>query len=425
MEKLPPAHRATVLQATRSEMVPRRGYREGEQQHQKQRQTKNGSNNNNNNNNNNEKKKDKHEIGLRKRNSTGSSTAMQGRTSTGSTTFGATAKALRFVKQLSLSSRQSTPSMRESTYGERSVPESMVAKSGKSLLRGRVKVNEYEFIKELGSGAFATVHLVQKRSGLTRQKFAVKVFNKSILSKKRDFRRVGGRTVVTNELSKVMAEVALMKKLDHPNICRLHEVIDDPSDHKLYLVLEFVKGGEVMNRVDERRYDTKMYRGGVIPETYLRTFSRQLLCGLHYLHDHGVAHRDLKPENVLVQGDGSAVKIADFGVALVEDTLEDMNHAESLDAASQRRSKLSAPSLRTAETAGTYHFLSPEACAGGAYSPFRNDIWSLGVTIFCMAVGWLPSTMTMLRSSLRKFLKTRRSGQRLAYLQDLKRSSVL
>lgn len=101
----------------------------------------------------------------------------------------------------------------------------------------------------------------------------------------------------------IRREVAIMKKLEHPNVVRLVEVIDDPSYRKIYLVQELVAGGPV-------------HRSGAEPlaQERARQLFRGMLSGLEYLHAQHIVHRDIKPENVLVTGDGTA-KITDFGVS--------------------------------------------------------------------------------------------------------------
>lgn len=80
----------------------------------------------------------------------------------------------------------------------------------------------YSIIKHLGSGAFANVQLCRDAS--TTRIVAIKCFNKSLLRRKRTITRVGGRMAVSTALDKVDTEIAIMKKLRHPNVVRLYEV---------------------------------------------------------------------------------------------------------------------------------------------------------------------------------------------------------
>ena len=112
------------------------------------------------------------------------------------------------------------------------------------------EINGYKVIRNLGSGSFATVKLVEKNN----VRFAMKCFNKSILKRKRDFKKENGKMKMSNAMDKVMDEIAVMKKLRHPNIVQLYDVIDDEEEDKLFVVMELVTCGEVME------YDPKKGR---------------------------------------------------------------------------------------------------------------------------------------------------------------------
>jgi [calcium/calmodulin-dependent protein kinase] kinase len=70
----------------------------------------------------------------------------------------------------------------------------------------------------------------------------------------------------------IIQEIAILKKLDHPNIVQLYEVIDDPSCHKLYIVMDFIRNGSILKMLDE----------GPINEILARRFFRDLISGLYY-----------------------------------------------------------------------------------------------------------------------------------------------
>jgi len=118
-------------------------------------------------------------------------------------------------------------------------------------------VNEYRIIDPLGSGSFAEVHLCEKP--VSREKFALKVFNKSKLVRQRSG-TFGPRGLlqVTTAMDQVAEEIAIMKKLEHRNLVSLHEVIDDETSDSLFLVLEYVSGGVCMAWNDwAQRFDAQ------------------------------------------------------------------------------------------------------------------------------------------------------------------------
>jgi serine/threonine protein kinase len=109
----------------------------------------------------------------------------------------------------------------------------------------------------------------------------------------------------------IYREISNMRKLgSHPNVIKLHEVLELIQDSKstLFLVLEVVTGGELFDRIKI---------GCGTTEDMARRYFRQLLSGVGCCHARGVCHRDLKPENLLLAdgSEGAVLKIADFGLS--------------------------------------------------------------------------------------------------------------
>ena len=154
-----------------------------------------------------------------------------------------------------------------------------------------------------------------------------------------------------------------MKKLNHDNLVSLIEVLDDPTEDSLYMVLEYCKKGVIMKvGVDEKAepYD----------DEHCRCWFRDLVLGIEYLHAQGVVHRDIKPDNLLLTDD-DVLKIVDFGVS------------EMFEKASE---------MKTAKSAGSPAFLPPELCVAkhGHISGKAADIWSMGITLHCLRFGRIP-----------------------------------
>ena len=87
-----------------------------------------------------------------------------------------------------------------------------------------------------------------------------------------------------------------MKLLEHPNIVKLYDVIEDPKTGTYYLVLELAAGGELFDYIVAR---------GKLKEREARKFFRQIISGVEYCHSNLVIHRDLKPENLLLDTDNN------------------------------------------------------------------------------------------------------------------------
>ncbi|GAA6037206.1 hypothetical protein JCM8097_008620 [Rhodosporidiobolus ruineniae] len=157
---------------------------------------------------------------------------------------------------------------------------------------------------------------------------------------------------------KVKREVAIMKRLDHPNIVRLKEVIDDAKSKKVFMVLEFMAGGQVVWQDDNKQPTMTV-------DEARRTF-RDVVLGLEYLHYQGIIHRDIKPANLLWTDDHSTVKISDFGVSHVSDALlrcsaDDPARCEGHDDDKALR-----------KTAGSPAFFAPELCHPVEWTPTPN-----------------------------------------------------
>ncbi|KAG0465727.1 hypothetical protein HPP92_019891 [Vanilla planifolia] len=214
---------------------------------------------------------------------------------------------------------------------------------------GQKTINEYVKECHIGRGSYGKVILYQKITD--GKKYALKAFYKSRLSKIRV-------TAFETAWTDVLREVSIMKTIEHPNIINLIEVIDDPDSDRFYMVLEYVEGKWIC--------DTSGSCGGIGEDTSRRRL-RDIISGLIYLHAHGVVHGDIKPENLLVTKNG-VVKIGDFSIS---HTFEDDNDL-------------------LWRSPGTPVFTAPECCIGLTYHGKTADVWAVGVTLYCMVLGYCP-----------------------------------
>ncbi|XP_067621603.1 uncharacterized protein [Eurosta solidaginis] len=147
-------------------------------------------------------------------------------------------------------------------------------------------MNRYITLTQLGDGTYGTVVLAQRKG--TGEKVAIKRMKRKYYSW---------------EEAMNLREVKSLKKLSHPNIVKLKEVIRE--NDTLYFVFEYMK---------ENLYQMIKDRDTHLPEPTLKSILFQVLTGLAFMHRHGFFHRDLKPENLLCSGP-ELIKIADFGLA--------------------------------------------------------------------------------------------------------------
>jgi serine/threonine protein kinase len=154
-------------------------------------------------------------------------------------------------------------------------------------------------------------------------------------------------------------EAVTMSQLQHPNIVRLYDYIEEPDG--VYLVMEYVEGDALDDYIQQKT--------GPIPEEQAVYLFGQILEGMTYAHQMGVIHRDIKPGNFMVTRD-LRVKILDFGIAKL------------LESVGPQQTKSGA-------RIGTVLYMSPEQVRGQALD-LRSDIYSLGVTLFQMVTGQCP-----------------------------------
>lgn len=221
------------------------------------------------------------------------------------------------------------------------------------------KIGPWKLGKTLGRGATGRVLLGINTT--TGQKAAVKVVSKSALNDEYDKPTKGGLPYG------IEREIIIMKLLTHPNVLRLYDVWE--TSKALYLVLEYVEGGELFDLLVER---------GPLQEQEAVKYFRQIVLGTAYCHALGICHRDLKPENLLLDASLN-VKLADFGMAALESN-----------------GKL----LET--SCGSPHYAAPEIVSGLKYHGAASDVWSCGVILFALLTGRLPFDDENIRNLLLK-----------------------
>eukprot|EP00252_Welwitschia_mirabilis_P020645 TRINITY_DN5099_c0_g1_i3.p1 TRINITY_DN5099_c0_g1~~TRINITY_DN5099_c0_g1_i3.p1 ORF type:complete len:367 (+),score=46.28 TRINITY_DN5099_c0_g1_i3:129-1229(+) len=161
---------------------------------------------------------------------------------------------------------------------------------------GNKMINNYVRMRKIGGGSYCKVVLYRNKND--EKLYAMKVFRKSRLSKIRI-------NQLETAMTDVLREASIMKKLHHPNVVKLIEVIDDPNSDHLFMVLEYMEKGWIFKGSGP---------SGGIGERVARAYFKDMVAGLKYLHDNNIMHGDIKPENLLLSGDGH-VKICDFSAS--------------------------------------------------------------------------------------------------------------
>ncbi|XP_061718055.1 serine/threonine-protein kinase SIK2 isoform X1 [Cydia pomonella] len=212
-----------------------------------------------------------------------------------------------------------------------------------------IRVGFYDIERTIGKGNFAVVKLARHR--ITKTEVAIKIIDKSQLD--------------ASNLQKVYREVDIMKRLDHPHIIKLYQVME--TKNMIYIVSEYASKGEIFDYI--ARY-------GRMAEQAARRKFWQILSAVEYCHERRIVHRDLKAENLLLDANMN-IKIADFGFSNYYATGELL-----------------------ATWCGSPPYAAPEVFEGKRYTGPEIDIWSLGVVLYVLVCGALPfdgSTLQSLR----------------------------
>ncbi|KAK9088780.1 hypothetical protein Scep_027862 [Stephania cephalantha] len=213
----------------------------------------------------------------------------------------------------------------------------MAERKNQGLLLGR-----YEIGKLLGHGTFAKVyHARNIKSG---ENVAIKVLDKEKILK-------------VGLMAHIKREISILRRVRHPNIVQLFEVMATKA--KIYFVMEYVKGGELFNKVAKGR----------LKEEVARKYFQQLISAVGFCHARGVFHRDLKPENLLLDENGD-LKVSDFGLSAVSDQIKQDGLFHTF--------------------CGTPAYVAPEVLARKGYDAAKVDIWACGVILFVLMAGYLP-----------------------------------
>mmetsp|Transcript_73386 Transcript_73386/g.85261 ORF Transcript_73386/g.85261 Transcript_73386/m.85261 type:complete len:382 (-) Transcript_73386:236-1381(-) len=215
----------------------------------------------------------------------------------------------------------------------------------------------YEEFEELGQGYSAIVkRFVCKK---TNDEFAVKVVS------------TGG----DEELEQLLKNEFLNRRMiKHKNIVGVYKMYIDRLKMKVYTVMEFVPGKEMLEFICDN---------GHYSESEASKLFKQLLHAVQFLHTHGVVHRDLKPQNILIMDENSMLKLTDFNVSKFN------KNEENSENKTWKYSAFSKENIKMWTYTGTVTYLAPEVLQDLEYSE-AVDMWSAGVVLFMMLSGRHP-----------------------------------
>jgi cGMP-dependent protein kinase len=203
----------------------------------------------------------------------------------------------------------------------------------------KLKFEDLKTLAVLGAGTFGRVTLVQDAA--SKKVYALKTLLKSEI-------------VQHKQQANVLNEKNVMMCCNHPFILRLFQTFKDPR--KLYMLLEFVQGGELFSVLHTPQNDG-------VPDPQAKFYGAGILLALSYMHSKNIAYRDMKPENCLIDSLGYP-KVVDFGFSKV---IED----------------------KTYTLCGTPEYLAPELVLSKGHNK-AVDVWAYGILLYEMEAGYSP-----------------------------------
>ncbi|XP_022668780.1 protein kinase C iota type-like isoform X1 [Varroa destructor] len=207
---------------------------------------------------------------------------------------------------------------------------------------GQYSLDDFELIRVIGRGSYAKVLMVELKS--TKRIYAMKIIKKSLVNDDEDIDWI--------QTEKHVFETAS----NFPFLVGLHSCFQ--SESRLFFVIEFVRGGDLMFHMQRMRKLT---------EDHARFYAAEISLALHFLHERGIIYRDLKLDNVLLDHEGH-IKLTDYGMCK-EGIRRENDFASTF--------------------CGTPNYIAPEILRGEDYR-FSVDWWALGVLLYEMLAGHSP-----------------------------------
>ena len=242
--------------------------------------------------------------------------------------------------------------------------------------RKETKFGEYVLGQTLGEGEFGKVKLGWKKDGSVQ--VAIKLIRRESLGSN------------PSRLPKIHREINILETLHHPNIVKLHEMVETPQ--YIGIILEYASGGELFDYILTHRY---------LKDNTARKLFAQLVSGVGYLHKKGIVHRDLKLENLLLDRNRNII-ITDFGFANTFDPRDELGDEVEYNLTNREFvKKMDLERIRNgtrrgdlmATSCGSPCYAAPElVVTDSLYTGRKVDVWSCGVILVIVTHAWPRNT---------------------------------
>ena len=235
-----------------------------------------------------------------------------------------------------------------------------------------MSLNDYEILKQIGTGAFSTVSLVKsKKDNLI---YALKSVELNKMQQK--------------EKDNSLNEIRLLASINHKNIIAYKESFYEEQTNTLNLILEYADGGDLQSKISAHKNLKKYFDEKIIWSLFI-----QMLQGIKALHDKNIVHRDLKSANIFLMKNGIC-KLGDLNVS--KEVKSDLLKTQT----------------------GTPYFASPEVWGGKPYG-LKSDIWSLGCILYQMTTLKMPFKGNNFKEVYNNVLKCKYDPLPKIYSNDL------
>ncbi|RKF56128.1 putative serine threonine protein kinase [Golovinomyces cichoracearum] len=237
------------------------------------------------------------------------------------------------------------------------------------------RFGEYYLGGTLGEGEFGKVKMGWKQEGGVQ--VAIKLIRRDSMGTN------------PSRLAKIYREIAILREISHPNIVRLHEMVE--TEKQIGIILEYASGGELFDYILNHRY---------LKDNSARRLFAQLVSGVGYLHKKGIVHRDLKLENLLLDRNRNII-ITDFGFANTFNADDELSEEIEYNLSNKeyvkkiRLDKILPDGHRRGDlmqtSCGSPCYAAPELVVSDSlYTGRKVDVWSCGVILYAMLAGYLP-----------------------------------